>query len=89
MLTGQRLNRSGFPQPDRQISKSTPVDRFLTGSVDRFFTESFCSLFNVSNKKFSKSGGSIGKVLKFVTSDEGLRKKTQKSFSFFAKLTQF
>ena len=25
--------------------------------VDRFFTEGFCSLFNVSNEKFSKEGG--------------------------------
>ena len=37
----QRWNRSGFSRPDRQNSKSTPVDRpidrSLTGRVDRFF----------------------------------------------------
>ena len=31
----------------------------------------------------------MGEVLKFVTLDEGLRKKTKKSCFFFAKMTQF
>ena len=66
------------------ISKSTPVDRFLTGPVDRFFTEGFCSLFNATNKKFSK-GESMDEVLKFVTPDGSLRKKTPKKFCFFCK----
>ena len=30
----------------------------------------------------------MGEVLKFVTLDRGLRKKKQKKFVFFAKLTQ-
>ena len=30
--------------------------RRLTGPVDRFFTEDFCSLFSASNEKFSKGG---------------------------------
>ena len=58
---------------DRQISKLSPVDPF---------TEAFCSLFNVSNKKFSEGGG-MGEVLKFVTLDEVLRKKRKKKFCFF------
>ena len=37
-------------------------------------------------KKFQKGGG-MGKVLKFVTSDVVLEKKTQKSFSFFTEIT--
>ena len=31
----------------------------------------------------------MGEVLKFVTLDGGLRKKRQKNFAFFAKMTQF
>ena len=30
----------------------------------------------------------MGEVLKFVTPDKGLRKKTQKNFAFFAQITQ-
>ena len=41
-----------------------------------FFTKGFCSLFNASNEKFSKRGGTMGEVLKFVTPHGGLRKKT-------------
>ena len=47
-----------------------------------FFAEGFCSLFNVSNEKFSK-GGSMGEVLKFVTLDGGMRKKNAKKFLRF------
>ena len=63
-------------------SKSTPVDRFLTGPVDRFFTQGFCSLFNVLMKNFQK-GGSMGKGLKFVTSDGVLKKNAKKFFVFY------
>ena len=73
-----RWKPSGFSRRDRKVSKSTqvdrPIDRFLTGPVDRFFTKGFCLLFNVSNKNFSKGGGGMGEVLKFVTPDGGLRK---------------
>ena len=31
----------------------------------------------------------MGEVLKFVTLDGGLKKKPQKTFAFFAKMTQF
>ena len=31
----------------------------------------------------------MGEVLKFVTSDGGLRKKRKKIFAVFAKITQF
>ena len=31
----------------------------------------------------------MGQVLKFLTPDGGLRKKTQKNFSVFCKITQF
>ena len=31
----------------------------------------------------------MGEVLKFVTSDGGLRKKRKKTFVFFAKIAQF
>ena len=47
--------------------------RRLTG----FFTENFCSLFNVSYQNFSK--GCMGEVLKFVTLQGGLRKKCKKN----------
>ena len=38
-------------------------------------------------KNFQKGG--MGEVLKFVTLNGGLRKKTQKTFAFLAKMTQF
>ena len=57
----------------------------LTGPVNCFFAEGFCSLFNVSNEKFSKGGG-MGEMLKFVTLDGGMRKKTQKNFCIFGKI---
>ena len=70
------------------MSVNRPVDRLLTVPVDRFFTEGFCSLFNCSlftNEKFSKKGG-MGKVLKFVTPNESLRKKRKIFFfSFWQK----
>ena len=31
----------------------------------------------------------MGEVLKFVTADVGLRKKSQINFAYFAKITQF
>ena len=31
----------------------------------------------------------MGEVLKFVTLDKGLRKRMQKIFAFFTKMTQF
>ena len=41
-------------------------------------------------KKFLKGGaGGMNEMLKFVTPDGSLRKKTQKIFAFFAKITQF
>ena len=43
-------------------------------------------MFNASNENFQKG---MGEVLKFATSDRGLRKKTQKFFSGFAKIAQF
>ena len=52
--------------------------RRLTGRSTGIFTEGFSLLFDVSNKKFSKGGESMGEVLKFVTLDEGLRKKSKK-----------
>ena len=57
--------------------KFTPVERFLTGPVDRYFTEGFCSLVNASNKKKFKSGG-MGEVLKFVTPYRGIKKNAKK-----------
>ena len=75
----QRWNRSGLSRPD-------PTGKFqnhrrLTGRSTGFFTKGFCSLFNLSNEKFSKGGG-MGEVLKFVTLDGGLRKK---NFYVFCK----
>ena len=58
--------------------------RRLTGRSTGFFTEGFCSLFNVSNKNFSKGGG-MGEVLKFVTLDGGLRKKGKKLLCLLQK----
>ena len=49
-----------------------------------FFTDGFCSLFNISNEKFSKGGG-MGELLKFVTLDGDLRKKNAKNFFVFCK----
>ena len=78
-------------RPDRQISKSSPVnrpvDRFLTGPVDRFFLQKvfvYCSMYLMKN--FQKGVGGMGEVLKFVTLDEDLRKKSKKSL-FFSKMT--
>ena len=56
--------------------------RRLTGRSTGFFTENFCSLFNVSYQKFSK--GCMGEVLKFVTLRGGLRKKC-KNICVFCK----
>ena len=39
-------------------------------------------------KNFQKEGG-MGEVVKYVTLDGGFRKKTQKVFTFFAKMIQF
>ena len=61
------------------MSVNRPVDQLLTVPVDRFFTEGFCSLFNVLMKNFQKGGG-MGKVLKFVTPNESLRKKRKNFF---------
>ena len=91
----QRWNRSGFSRPD-------PTGKFqnhrrLTGRLTGFwparstvfFTEGFCSLFNVSNKNFLKGEG-MGEVLKFVTLDGvSEKKKRKKTFAFFAKMTHF
>ena len=62
--------------------------RQLTGRSTGIFTfyskfQYYCSLFNVSNEKFSKRGGwGMGEVLKFVTLDGGLRKKSKKKLRF-------
>ena len=89
-LLGQRWNRSGFSRPNRLISKSMSVDRlvdwFLTGPVDRIFAKGFCSFFNASNEKFSEGGGGLSEVLKFVTSDGVLRKKSKKNIAVLAKI---
>ena len=86
----QKWNRSEFSRPDptgkfrnhRQLTgRSTG---FWPARSTGFFTEGFCSLFNVSNEKFSKRE-SMGEVLKFVTLDGSLRKKTQKNFCVFCK----
>ena len=55
------------------------VDWFLTGPVDRFFTEGFFHCSMQLMKNFQKEGG-MGEVLNFVTPDEGLRKKMHKVF---------
>ena len=86
--TGQDFLDLNRPVSFKILPVDWPIDRFLTGPVDRFFTEGFCSLFNACNKKFSKRG-SMDEVLKFLTPDEGLRKKRKKTFAFFAKTTQF
>ena len=76
--SAHRWNRSGFSRPD-------PTGKFqnLRRSTV-FFPESFCALFNAANEKFSK-GEATGEELKFVTTDGGLRKKTQKNFCVFCK----
>ena len=40
-------------------------------------------MFNASNENFSKGG--MGEMLKYVTSDEGLKKKRTKMFAFLFK----
>ena len=61
------------------------MKRCLTLPVNRFFfTESFFSLFNAFHEKFSK-GESMGEVLKFVTTNGGLRKKRIKYLRFLQK----
>ena len=87
----QRWNRSGFSRPDptgkfqnhcRLTGRSTG---FWPAQSTGFFTENFCSLFNVSYQKFSK--GCMGEVLKFVTLRGGLRKKCKKNLRFLQKMT--
>ena len=61
-----------------RIFSTRPAGKFqnlrrLTG----FFTDGFCSLLNPSNEKILK-WGAMGEVLKFVTPDQGLRKKKRK-----------
>ena len=76
-------------RPDRLISKSMPVDRFLTGPVDLFFLRKVFVHFSMHLTKNVSKGGGMGEVLQFVTPDWSLRKKAQKIFAFFAKITQF
>ena len=45
----------------------------------------FLTLLHACNKKFSKGGWVMGEVLKFVTPDGGIRKKTQKILAFCCK----
>ena len=89
----QRWNRSGFSRPDpigkfqnhrRSTGRSTG---FWPAWSTGFFTENFCSLFNVSYQKFSK--GCMGEVLKFVTFRGGLRKKCKKNLRFLQKWLNF
>ena len=70
------------------MSVNRPVNRLLTIPVDRFFTEGFCSLFNVLMKNFQKGGAWVRYVLKFVTPNESLRKKRKNSFLVLAKITK-
>ena len=73
-------------EPSGFSPKSTLVDRFLTGPVDRFFTTDFCSLFNASNQNFSKGG----LELSVKVCDSGRRfLRFFFAFAFFAKITQF
>ena len=77
--------RTGNGTGQNYLDPTRPVNFkiFLTGQVDLFFTEGFCSLLNAFNQKFSKGGGgAIGEVLKLVSTCGGLRKK-------YAKITQF
>ena len=71
-----------------RIFRPDPIGKFqnhrrLTGRSTGFFTENICSLFDVSNQKFSKGG--MGEVLKFVTLRGGLRKKCKKNLRFLQK----
>ena len=56
-------------------------------TVQRWKRSEFCRP-DPTGKNFQNKGG-MGEVLKFVTLDGDLRKKKQKKFSFFAKMTQF
>ena len=88
--TVQRRNRSGFSRPDptgkfqnhrRLTGRSTG---FWPARSTGFFYRRFffhCSMYLMKN--FQKGG--MGEMLKFATLNEGLRKKTQKNFSFFCK----
>ena len=75
-------------RPDRQISKSSPVDRpvdrFLTGPVDRFFYRRFLFTVQGIEWKIFKRGGGMGEVLNFVTL-KGVSEKSAKSFFVFCK----
>ena len=59
------------------LDPTRPVNFKIIAGRLFFFTEGFCSLFIVSNKKFSKGGGGdMSAMLKFVTLHGNLRKKT-------------
>ena len=84
----QRWNRSGFSRPDptgkfQNLRRSTG---FLPAQSTGFFTEGFCSMYPMKN--FQKGRGAMGEILKFATSDGGLRKGRNKVFVFYTKITQ-
>ena len=90
MYGSQRWNRSGFSRPDptgkfqnhrRLTGRSTG---FWLARSTVFFTEWVCSLFNVSNEKFSKAGGH-GWGVKICDFGRGSQKKMQKNFCVFCK----
>ena len=60
--------------------------RRLTGRSTVFLQKVFvhCLMFLM---KFFQTGRGTGEVLKFVTLDGGLRKKRERTFAFFAKMT--
>ena len=77
-----------FLDPTRPVNFKIIAGRPVSDRPGRpfFFTECFCSLLNVSNEKFAKGGGGdMGKVLKFVILEGGLRKLNAKNFFFLCK----
>ena len=66
-----------------KIIAGRPVDRFLTGPLDRFFYRRFLFTVHVFNEIFSKGGHGWG--VKICDFGRGSQKRTQKNFCVFCK----
>ena len=82
----QRWNWSGFSRtdPTGKFQNHRRSTGFWPARSTGFFTESFCSLFNASNKKFSKGEGHRWGV-KICDFGRGSQKKNAKNFCVFCK----
>ena len=76
-----------FLDPTGKYQNHRRLTGFWPARSTSFFTENFCSLFNVSNKKLSKGGHGWG--VKICDFTRGSQKKTQKKLGFLQKWLNF